>query len=95
MAKPPKLVKIHPDYVYTMIHKQREHKQYNNCFIESRNNGMIKKSSRLAGKLDYLLLVYLVTALVPSDTACLASSPGRRSLTEVWISLEVMVDLLL
>ena len=40
-------------------------------------------------------LVYLVTALVPSDTACLASSPGSRSLTAVWISLEVMVDLLL
>ena len=31
----------------------------------------------------YLLLVYLVTALVPSETACLASSPGRRSLTAV------------
>ena len=43
----------------------------------------------------YLELVYLVTALVPSETACLASSPGRRSLTAVWISLEVMVDLLL
>ena len=26
---------------------------------------------------------YLVTALVPSETACLASSPGRRSLTAV------------
>ena len=43
----------------------------------------------------YLELVYLVTALVPSETACLASSPGRRSLTAVWISREVMVDLLL
>ena len=43
----------------------------------------------------YLELVYLVTALVPSDTACLANSPGRRSLTAVWISREVMVDLLL
>ena len=43
----------------------------------------------------YLELVYLVTALVPSDTACLASSPGRRSLTAVWISREVIVDLLL
>ena len=46
-------------------------------------------------ELSYLLLVYLVTALVPSETACLANSPGRRSLTEVWISREVMVDLLL
>ena len=40
-------------------------------------------------------LVYLVTALVPSETACLASSLGSRSLTAVWISWEVMVDLLL
>ncbi len=39
----------------------------------------------------YFELVYLVTALVPSDTACLARSPGSRSLTAVWISLEVMV----
>ena len=41
----------------------------------------------------YLELVYLVTALVPSDTACLANSPGRRRRTAVWISREVMVDL--
>ena len=44
---------------------------------------------------SYLDEVYLVTALVPSETACLANSPGRRSLTAVWISREVMVDLLL
>ena len=43
----------------------------------------------------YLDEVYLVTALVPSETACLANSPGRSSLTAVWISREVMVDLLL
>ena len=42
---------------------------------------------------DYLELVYLVTALVPSETACLANSPGSRSLTAVCISREVMVDL--
>ncbi|CAG6010675.1 unnamed protein product, partial [Menidia menidia] len=47
------------------------------------------------GGLVYLELVYLVTALVPSDTACLASSPGSSRRTAVWISLEVMVDLLL
>lgn len=35
--------------------------------------------------------VNLVTALVPSDTACFASSPGRMSLTDVWISLLVTV----
>jgi hypothetical protein len=38
---------------------------------------------------------YLVTALVPSDTACLASSPGRISRTDVWISRDEMVDFLL
>ena len=43
----------------------------------------------------YLLLVYLVTALVPSLTACFASSPGRSSLMAVWISRELMVDFLL
>ena len=43
----------------------------------------------------YLLLVYLVTALVPSDTACFDSSPGRWSLTAVWISLLEIVCFLL
>lgn len=37
-------------------------------------------------------LVYLVTAFVPSLTACLASSPGRSRRTAVWISLDVMVE---
>ncbi|XP_030868229.1 uncharacterized protein [Gorilla gorilla gorilla] len=41
----------------------------------------------------YLELVYFVTALVPSDTACLASSPGSSRRTAVWISLEVMLSL--
>ena len=31
----------------------------------------------------YLLEVYLVTALVPSETACLANSPGRMRRTAV------------
>ena len=42
---------------------------------------------------NYLEVVYLVTALVPSDTACFANSPGRRRRTAVWISREVIVDL--
>ena len=37
----------------------------------------------------------LVTALVPSLTACLASSPGRMSLTAVCTSRDVMVGFLL
>lgn len=36
----------------------------------------------------------LVTDLVPSEMACLESSPGRMSLTAVWISREEMVDFL-
>ena len=43
----------------------------------------------------YLELVYLVTALVPSDTACLASSPGSSKHRAVWISLDVIVERLL
>ena len=41
----------------------------------------------------YFELVYLFTALVPSDTVCFAISPGNRRRTAVWISQEVMVDL--
>ena len=40
----------------------------------------------------YLDEVYLVTALVPSETACLASSPGNKRRTEVWTSRDEMVD---
>ena len=36
-----------------------------------------------------------VTALVPSDTACFASSPGSSRRTAVWISLDESVDFLL
>lgn len=39
--------------------------------------------------------MYLVTALVPSETACLASSPGKMSLTADWTSLDESVLLLL
>ena len=39
--------------------------------------------------------VNLVTALVPSDTACLASSPGSTRRTAVWISRLVIVGFLL
>ena len=37
----------------------------------------------------------LVTALVPSDTACLASSPGSIKRTAVWISRDERVAFLL
>ena len=44
---------------------------------------------------NYALLVNLVTALVPSETACLASSPGSTNRTAVWISRDVIVGFLL
>ena len=50
---------------------------------------------RKAAGVVYLELVYLVTALVPSETACLANSPGSRRRTAVWISLLVIVERLL
>lgn len=34
----------------------------------------------------------LVTDFVPSEIACLASSPGRISRTDVWISRDEIVD---
>jgi len=46
-------------------------------------------------RIHYLELVYLVTALVPSLTACLANSPGNKRRTAVWISRLVMVERLL
>ena len=56
------------------------------------------EKSRLVSKerlLSYFDVVYLVTALVPSLTACLANSPGKRRRTAVCTSLLLMVDLLL
>ena len=43
-------------------------------------------------KAIYLELVYLVTAFVPSLTACLAKSPGNKRRPDVWISRDEMVD---
>lgn len=42
--------------------------------------------------LYFAALENLVTDLVPSEMACLDSSPGRMSRTEVWISRDEMVD---
>ncbi|XP_061446507.1 uncharacterized protein LOC133366961 [Rhineura floridana] len=56
--------------------------------LKRRRNDRAKRIGCLP---DYLELVYLVTALVPSDTACLASSPGSRRRTAVWISREFPV----
>eukprot|EP00095_Tigriopus_kingsejongensis_P009616 maker-scaffold328_size205007-snap-gene-0.13 protein:Tk09616 transcript:maker-scaffold328_size205007-snap-gene-0.13-mRNA-1 annotation:"histone -like" len=73
----------------------------NLCAIHAKRVTIMPKDIQLARRIRgepgsvYLEEVYLVTALVPSDTACLANSPGSRSLTAVWISREVMVDRLL
>ena len=44
---------------------------------------------------SHLALVYFVTAFVPSETACLANSPGNKRRTAVWISRDEIVDRLL
>ena len=70
-----------------------------NQTVSGKNGWSLKGPLELVGleasRVIYLLLVYLVTALVPSDTACLASSPGRSRRTAVWISRLVMVERLL
>ena len=57
--------------------------------------GALKRTVFILRKSVYLVLVYLVTAFVPSLTACLASSPGNNSRTAVCISRLVIVDRLL
>ena len=59
------------------------------------NNRTTTKLEPLSVVCVHLLLVYLVTAFVPSLTACFASSPGRSSRTAVCISREEIVDFLL
>ncbi|XP_015416975.1 PREDICTED: histone H3.v1 [Myotis davidii] len=71
----------------------------NLCAIHAKRVTIMPKDIQLArrirgerawAKAPHLELVYLVTALVPSDTACLASSPGSSRRTAVWISRDVM-----
>nr|XP_027803878.1 histone H3-like centromeric protein CSE4 [Marmota flaviventris] len=69
----------------------------NLCAIHAKRVTIMPKDIQLARRIrgerarSYLELVYLVTALVPSDTACLASSPGSSRRTAVWISRDVML----
>ncbi|XP_058438004.1 uncharacterized protein LOC124097830 [Marmota monax] len=71
----------------------------NLCAIHAKRVTIMPKDIQLARRIrgerarPYLELVYLVTALVPSDTACLASSPGSSRRTAVWISRDVMLSL--
>ena len=53
------------------------------------------RSQKIQAQSAHLLLVYFVTALVPSEMACFDSSPGKCNLTAVWISrLETVCFLL-
>ena len=54
------------------------------------NKQSVYKNNQISKKSKHTL----VTDLVPSEMACLASSPGRIKRTEVWISLDEMVDFL-
>ena len=58
------------------------------CYMQSRKRkrfGMVKVKEKFlfVSYYYYFELVYLVTALVPSETACLASSPGKIKRTAV------------
>lgn len=63
--------------------------------MPSKSYALTRKPEKQNKYIYFVLEEYLVTALVPSDTACLASSPGRMRRTEVWISRDEMVDFLL
>ena len=82
------LIKICKTVAITEERKSCYGKEKDGC---KRNNKNLGSGESMLP--NYLELVYLVTALVPSDTACLANSPGRRRRTAVWISREVIVDL--
>lgn len=80
----------------------RSLKMYQRSLMRISNNSGWLSSSIIRDRVQSILfvhfhleLVYLVTALVPSDTACLASSPGRSRRTAVWISRDVIVERLL
>ncbi len=52
--------------------------------------GIFPNEKKRLNIIDKNNLTY-VTAFVPSDTACLASSPGNKSRTAVWISRDEIV----
>ena len=83
------------DIVFTKSYKHQGETYVGKKSLRLKIGGPEKDLELVGVDTIYLELVYLVTALVPSETACLASSPGRRSLTAVWISREVMVERLL
>ena len=81
------------DSQYTSFYPMPIHNSVSDQLL--RESGALRRAFGLVLRFQvgvYLELVYLVTALVPSDTACLASSPGRSRRTAVWISREVMVE---
>lgn len=77
------------------VHQVNDNLRQNAPFLSL--EGGSEKSLWVGGALaaPHLELVYLVTALVPSDTACLASSPGSSRRTAVCTSRDVMVERLL
>ncbi|ELW70015.1 60S ribosomal protein L27a [Tupaia chinensis] len=77
----------HVSHGHSRISKHRKHPRGRGNAGGTHHTGSAsKKTTQVTlGKLGecalrqvYLALVYLVMALVPSDTACLASSPGEQ-----------------
>ena len=83
-----KLRMFKPDYI---IARSRKNRQIQTGIRYTRKKNPSKKITKA-----YLAPAdeNLVTDLVPSEMACLASSPGRMRRTAVWISRDEMVDFL-
>ena len=61
----------------------------------SLEKGEAARAKKEANERGAYSALYLVTALVPSETACLASSPGSSRRTAVWTSRDEIVERLL
>ncbi len=90
-------VAMNPEFVWALSYYSRGW-----CTAQTESARKKEEEEEEGGIEKYLFLnvnayadVNLVTALVPSETACLASSPGSERRTAVWTSREESVIFLL
>ena len=74
-----------PLAAYIYMH-QRQSRSMNHLALLNPAKGITTRNTKTQWQHIYFVLELLVMALVPSDTACLSSSPGRIGRTLVWIS---------
>ncbi|KAL8152625.1 LOW QUALITY PROTEIN: hypothetical protein V2J09_010385 [Rumex salicifolius] len=86
------------DYGVCFISAVPRYAQAESIFINTTKQGIVQaqhQEDKLFVDRKFYELVNLVTAFVPSETACFASSPGKTNRTAVCISLDVIVGFLL